>query len=169
MKKLLLSVLLIALLFPFQASGQNYRQAGIRTGYRGGLFLQMTSDASNTETGYNVMLGFYNNGIQVTGLRIIYENSLSEISPDLYFAWGYGGHTGFIITDNISYFGERYNFPDRRFCPVFGVDGWAAAEYRFRGIPLVISLNVKPYIELTIPAFVKIMPVDLGISVSYVF
>jgi hypothetical protein len=169
MKKLLLSVLLIAFLIPYQAFSQNYRQAGIRTGYRGGIFFQMTSNAGNTETGYNAMLGFNNNGIQITGLRIIYEYSISKISPDLFFAWGYGAHTGFIVTDNISYFGERYNFPDKRFCPILGVDGWAAAEYRFRDIPMIISLNLKPYVELTIPAFVKIMPIDLGISVSYVF
>lgn len=169
MKRLLLSVILIVFLFPILAYGQNLRQAGIRTGYRGGIFFQMTSDAGNTETGYNAMIGFNNNGIQITGLRIIYENSISGISPDLFFEWGYGAHAGFIVTDNISYFGERYNFGDRRFCPVLGADGWAAAEYRFRDVPVVISLNLKPFIELTIPSFVKIMPIDLGISVSYVF
>jgi hypothetical protein len=145
---------------PYQAKCQNYR---------GGLFFQTTTDAGNTETGYYAMLGFNNNGIQLTGLRIIYENPISKISPDLFFVWGYGAHAGFIVTDKISYFGESYRFPDKRFCPILGVDGWAAAEYRFRDIPVVISLNLKPYVELTIPAFVKIMPLDLGLSVSYVF
>jgi hypothetical protein len=55
------------------------------------------------------------------------------------------------------------------FYKVLGADGWLAAEYRFRDIPLNISLNLKPYAELTIPSFVKIMPGDIGISISYVF
>jgi hypothetical protein len=144
-------------------------QAGIRTGFRGGIFFQMPSYSGNKEIAYNAMLGFNNHGIQITGLRIIYETSISEISPDLYFAWGYGGHAGFIIKDYTYYYGENYNFTENRFCPVAGIDGWVAAEYRFREIPLIISLNLKPYVELSIPTLLRIMPIDLGISASYVF
>ena len=168
-RKLLIVPFLIMLLQPGAFSQDKMKQAGIRTGVRGGIFFQHTIPAGNAEIGYNAMLGFNNNGIQVTGLRIVYETALSEISPDLFLAWGYGGHAGFIVTNHVSYLGERYSFPDDRFCPVFGADGWLAAEYRFREIPLVISVNVKPYVELTIPAFVKLMPFDLGISVSYAF
>ena len=119
--------------------------------------------------GYNAMLGFNNYGIQLTGLRIIYETSLNDISPDLFFAWGYGGHAGFIYTDHVGFFGETYSFQSRRFCPVLGADGWLAAEYRVHEIPLNISLNLKPFVELTIPAFVRVMPFDFALSVSYVF
>ncbi len=170
MKKLYLIIITVIILLPSEASGQGiYRQAGVRTGFRGGIFVQVPSVAGNGEIDYNAMLGFNNSGIQLTVLRIIYETVISDISPDLYFAWGYGGHAGFIVTDHIGFLGERYNFEGDRFCPVFGADGWAAAEYRFREIPLIISVNVKPYVELSIPAFVKIMPADIGISVSYVF
>ena len=145
------------------------RQAGLRTGIRSGIFYQVTSDAGNAEIGYNALLSFSNNGLQLTGLRIIYETALTDISPDLFFAWGYGGHIGFIYTDHLGFLGERYRFERERFCPVIGADGWLSAEYRFRDIPLNISLNLKPYVELTVPSFVKIMPGDIGISVSYVF
>lgn len=170
MKKLFISILVIFILSPEFLSGQNAtKQVGFRTGFRGGIFYQITNEAGNAEIGYNAMLSFNNNGIQLTGLRIIYETSLSEISTDLFFAWGYGGHVGFIYADHLGFLGERYSFQGERFCPVFGADGWLAAEYRFRDIPLNISLNIKPYVELTIPSFVKIMPADIGISVSYVF
>lgn len=170
MKKLLLITIAVTLIIPnFTLAQEVRKQAGVRTGIRGGLFFQITTGSGNAEIGYNAMLGFNNNGIQVTGLRIVYETALTNISPDLYFSWGYGGHAGFIVTDHISYFGERYNFSNDRFCPVFGADGWAAAEYRFREVPVIIGLNIKPYVELTIPAFVKLMPGDIGISVSYVF
>lgn len=170
MKKLLISVSVLLILWPAHISGQMMmKQAGLRCGYRSGFFYQLTRESGNAEVGYNAMLGFNNNGIQVTGLRIIYETALSNISPELFFAWGYGGHVGFIYTDHIRYFGERYSFQGNRFSPVAGVDGWMAAEYRFRDVPVNISLNLKPFVELTIPSFVKIMPLDMGLSVSYVF
>lgn len=170
MKKQIILILLTIIFSPQLLSGQRLsQQAGLRTGYRGGIFYQITNKAGNAEVGYNAMLSFSNNGIQLTGLRIIYETPLTDISPDLFFAWGYGGHVGFIYTDHLGFLGERYSFNGERFCPLFGADGWIAAEYRFRDIPVNISLNLKPFVELTIPAFVKIMPGDIGISVSYVF
>jgi hypothetical protein len=170
MKKLFIIIITIIFLTPAIISGQMAsKQAGLRAGYRSGIFYQLTDYAGNAEAGYNLMLGFNNRGIQFTALRVIYETSIDEISPDLFFAWGYGGHLGFIYTNHLGFLGETYDFQGERFCPVFGADGWIAAEYRFREIPLNISLNLKPYIELTIPAFFRIMPADLGISISYSF
>jgi hypothetical protein len=164
-------IILIILLIPSGMiwSQSSSKQAGIRTGYRGGIFYHVRNEAGNAEIGYNAMASFNNNGIQITGLKIIYETSISDISPDLFFAWGYGGHLGFVYTDHLGFLGETYNFKGERFCPVLGADGWLAVEYRFHDIPLNISLNLKPFVELTFPSFVRIMPVDLGISVSYVF
>ena len=170
MKKLCFTFLILAVTASSVLMGQYGRQqAGLRMGYRGGIFYQVARDAGNAEIAYNAMLGFSNNGIQLTGLKIIYETSINKISPDLFFAWGYGGHVGFVNTDHLGFFGERYNFNGERLCPVLGVDGWLAAEYRFRHIPLNISLNLKPFIEFMIPSFLRLMPVDLGLSVSYVF
>jgi hypothetical protein len=170
MKRLLLTLLIIIIISPAMLWGQSgTRQAGLRTGVRSGIFYQVNGNAGNAEIGYNALLSFNNNGLQLTGLRIVYETALNKISPDLYFSWGYGGHIGFVYTDHLGYFGESYRFQGERFCPVLGADGWLAAEYRFRDIPLNISLNLKPFVELTIPAFVKIMPFDIGISFSYVF
>ncbi len=170
MKKFYSTFFILILLTSSLIKSQNVnRQAGLRTGYRGGFFYQLTSEAGNAEIGYNALLSFSNNGIQLTGLRVVYETSLSAISPDLFFAWGYGGHVGFTYTDHLGFLGERYSFRGERFCPLVGADGWLSAEYRFRDIPLNLSLNVKPFVELTFPAFVKIMPADVGLSVSYVF
>jgi hypothetical protein len=170
MKRLCFTLFILIVFTTLAAVGQNAtRQAGLRTGYRGGFFYQVVSEAGNAETGYNAMVSFSNNGVQLTGLRIVYETSISTISPDLFFAWGYGGHLGFIYTDHLRSLGENYTLPGERFCPVFGADGWMAAEYRFRNIPLNISLNIKPFVEFTVPSFVRIIPADLGLSFSYVF
>jgi hypothetical protein len=169
MKKLFVSVSLI-ILSSFLLTGQFVnKQAGLRTGYRSGVFYQVTSDAGNAEVGYYALMSFANNGVQLTGLKIVYETALSDISPDLYVAWGFGGHLGFVRTDHLGFLGERYNFQGEKLCPVMGADGWAAVEYRFRDIPLNISLNYKPFVEMTLPSIVKVMPWDIGISISYVF
>jgi hypothetical protein len=170
MKKFYFVFILVSLISSFTCFGQYAnKQAGLRTGFRGGLFYQVTGESGNAETGFLAMLGFNNKGIQLTGLRIISETPLTEISPDLYLAWGYGAHAGFIITDNIGFLGEKYYFRSERFCPLLGVDGWGSVEYRFRSIPLIVSLNIKPFIELTIPSFINLMPGDVGISVAYSF
>jgi hypothetical protein len=170
MRKTAPIIVMLALLFAADLSGQfTTRQAGVRIGSRSGIFYQVSSETGNAETGYNGMLSFNNDGVQFTGLKIVYENSLSGISPNLFFGWGYGGHAGFIYADHLRSMGEDYYFPDDRFCPLIGIDGWLAAEYRIRDIPVIVSLNLKPYFEITMPAFVRLMPGDFGVSISYVF
>src|SRR5664279_363189 len=98
MKRLLLTFFMIIGIFGSVIYGQNgTRQAGLRTGFRSGIFYQVTGNAGTAEIGYNVMMSFYNSGLQLTGLRIVYESALENISPDLFFAWGYGGHIGFVL------------------------------------------------------------------------
>jgi hypothetical protein len=170
MKKICIIITILTLSFCNFAKGQIAgRQAGIRNGPIGGLFYQVTEQTGNAETGYMAMVGFRKNGLQITGLRLFYEISLSEISPDFYLVWGYGAHAGFVITNQLSFLGEKYYFHSEKFCPLVGVDGWAAAEYRFRKIPLILSLNIKPYVELTTPSFVNVRPIDLGVSIAYSF
>lgn len=89
MKKLIFVFLILSLLPSSLAMGQlASRQAGFRFGYRSGIFYQMTTEAGSAEIGYNALLSFNNNGLQITGLKIIYENTLNSISPNLFFSWG---------------------------------------------------------------------------------
>lgn len=170
MNKKILFISSLIILTSLSLSAQlETRQAGFRMGYRSGIFYQVSQEAGTAEIAYNTMLSFQNSGVQVTGLKIIYETSLGDISPNLIFSWGYGGHAGFIYSDHVRFMGEDYYFPDDRFCPLLGVDGWVAAEYRISDIPLNVSLNVKPFVELTFPSFLKVTPWDFAVSISYVF
>lgn len=170
MKRLCFTITMVILVsLPAAVAQYGTRQAGFRMGYRSGIFYQVTQEAGTAEMGYNAMLSFQNHGVQVTGLKIIYETTLSSISDNLHFAWGYGGHAGFIYTDHVEYFGETYYYTSDRFSPVIGADGWLALEYRIHDIPLNVSLNLKPFVEITIPAFVRIMPADFAFSIAYVF
>ena len=170
MRNVFLLIFLLVLFPPVVLSGQvSTRQAGVRIGYRSGIYYQVSSETGNAESGYNAMLTFKNNGLQLTGLKIVYENSFNGISPNLFFGWGYGGHVGYVYSDHLRAMGEDYYFPDERFCPLLGIDGWLAAEYRIHDIPVIVSLNLKPCLEITIPAFVRLIPGDFGVSISYVF
>jgi hypothetical protein len=170
MKKILTALVFTIVIAPSFLSGQmGLQQAGFRFGYRSGIFYQVSSEAGNAEVAFNAMLSFRRNGIQVTGLKVIYETALNNISPDLYFGWGYGGHLGFVYSDHVNYRGDDYYFYEERFCPLFGIDGWITAEYRIFEIPVNVSFNLKPFIELTTPSFVRIVPWDFAISISYVF
>jgi hypothetical protein len=170
MKKAVITLLLTIILFPSYVSGQmGLKQVGFRFGYRSGIFYQTSSVAGNTNAAFNAMLSFRRNGIQFTGLRIIYETTLNGISPDLYLGWGYGGHLGFVYSDHLKFRGDDYYFYGERFCPLVGIDGWITAEYGIREIPVNISLNLKPFVELTTPSFVRIVPWDFALSISYVF
>ncbi len=170
MNKKILFISSLIILTSLSLSAQlETRQAGFRMGYRSGIFYQVSQEAGTAEIAYNAMLSFQNSGVQVTGLKIIYETSLGDISPNLIFSWGYGGHAGFNYSDHVRFMGEDYYFPDDRFCPLLGVDGWVAAEYRISDIPLNVSLNVKPFVELTFPSFLKVTPWDFAVSISYVF
>jgi hypothetical protein len=170
MKRCLLLIFLTLLMISAKVSGQmSTRQAGLRLGYSSGIFYQVSSEAGNAEVAYNAMLSFRKSGVQFTGLKIVYETSLDRISPDLFFGWGYGGHVGFVYSDHLQFLGEDYYFHGEKFCPLFGIDGWLGAEYRVHEIPLNISLNIKPFVEITLPSFVRLMPGDVAVSISYVF
>jgi hypothetical protein len=170
MKKLLPLILLIFFLSAGFINGQMaIRQAGARLGYTSGIFYQVGSDAGNAEIAYNMMLSFRKHGVQFTGLKIIYETTLDAISHDLYFGWGYGGHLGFIYDDHVKFMGEDYYFTGERFCPLIGGDGFLTFEYRVHEVPLAVSLNFKPFIELTFPSFIRLMPGDVALSISYMF
>jgi hypothetical protein len=170
MKKFYFTLFVLLFLVSSEVKSQyGSRQAGFRMGYRSGIFYQASHDAGSAEIAYNAMLSFRKDGVQFTGLKIVYQTTLDRISPNLYFGWGYGGHVGFIYSDHLKFMGEDYYFYGDHFCPLLGVDGWFATEYRIHEIPLNISLNVKPFVELTIPSFVQIVPWDFAISISYVF
>lgn len=170
MKKEITLITLAIVLFPCWLNGQMaIQQVGFRLGYSSGIFYQVGSEEGNAEIAYNALLSFRDNGVQFTGMRIVYQTTLDGISPNLYFGWGYGGHIGFINSDHIKFRGDDYYFHGERFCPLFGIDGWLTAEYRIHEIPVNVSLNMKPFVELTVPSFFRIVPWDFAVSVSYVF
>lgn len=170
MKKRILAItLMVAVTVLSAAAQEGSRQAGMRFGYSYGLYYQSTAPAGNSEVGALLMATFRKGGFQATGIKTTYEYALGSLSPDFKLVWGYGGHIGFMVTDNISSMGEDYYFPDTRFLPLIGVDGYAGLEYTIPGIPVTLNVNVKPFVEMITPAFFRFVPYDFGFSVAYIF
>jgi hypothetical protein len=170
MKRILLFVSILMILAVMPASAQfTNQQAGMRFGYTFGMYYQVTSPAGNSEVGALIIASFRKGGLQATGIRIAYEYALGSLSPDFRLVWGYGGHVGFMVTDDISSMGRTYNFPEERFLPLIGADGYAGIEYTIPPIPVTLTLSYKPFVEMAMPAFFRVVPYDFGFSVAYKF
>ena len=166
--KIIIAGILLLILKPITAQVTE-NHIGIRGGVNSGIYFQNLVSAGTSEKAFYIMLSASRNDARVTVLHVIYETSLSEITENLFFTWGYGGHAGFVITDHAYFLGEKYQFPYERFRPVAGIDGWAGIEYRFISIPLVIGLNYKPYFEIMVPGMISFEPGDFGFSIAYRF
>lgn len=142
---------------------------GFRGGIHSGIYYQNLVSAGTAEISFFAMLSANSSSVRVTAMRLVYETSLSEISDNLFFTWGYGAHIGFSVADHTYFLGRRYQFPNESFKPLIGVDGWGGLEYRFIEIPLTVGLNAKPFLELMVPGFINIQPGDIGLSFAYIF
>ncbi|MFA4851420.1 MAG: hypothetical protein WC868_07775 [Bacteroidales bacterium] len=76
------------------------------------------------------------------------------------FFWGAGGHVGL-------YKGINYNQSDKNKVQTVGVDVIAGVEWKLPHVPLLLSLDVKPYVDINYrdqPDFI-----DAAIALKYLF
>ncbi len=165
MKKIFLPILLaICLSSQSQYSG---REVGIRGGITSGItYRQYLEDNFS----YEGLLSFRQYGLQFTLLRQIHEQALFDVSDNLYMVYGYGAHAGFFYDSEYKLFMyNRVYYPERRFSPVIGIDGFGALEYRLSSFPLTIALDYKPFFEISAYQFFKISIWDIAFAVKYRF
>ncbi len=165
MKKLLPALLLLMSLSVYgQYTG---RMAGLRGGITSGLtFRQYLEDNFS----YEGLLSFRQDGMQFTLLRQISEQTLFNVSDNLYMVYGYGAHAGFFYSSEYRLFlNNRVIYPERRFSPVVGVDGYGGLEYHFTSLPLIVGLDYKPFFEVSAYQFFKMSIWDMAFTVKYSF
>ena len=135
MKKILLiSFLFIALTIGLNA--QEYRtSAGLRAGVPYGFTIKHFMSEANAFEG---ILASRWGGVVVTGL---YENEhWTGEYPGLNWFWGFGGHLGF--WDNTPYYSTT------NMGAIIGADAILGLEYTFDEIPLNLSLDLLPSVNL---------------------
>jgi hypothetical protein len=151
----------------FASAQDNGKEVGLRGGITSGItFRQYLEDNFS----YEGLLSFRKDGLQFTLLRQIHEQTLFDVSDNLYLVYGYGAHAGFFYASDYKIF--PYNhvyYPERRFSPLVGIDAYAALEYRLTSFPITIAFDYKPFFEVSAYQFFKISIWDMAFAVKYRF
>ena len=111
---------------------------GIRGGWYSGISVQhYLSEGEAVEGLFQIVRG----GINLTGLYELHEPL--SVADGFGFYYGAGGHFG-IYQEEQRLFGDRYSGSGG----VIGIDGIAGVEYIFDQIPLQLSLDYKPALNI---------------------
>ena len=162
------SILLFMLIFLFSglAMAQSYDFAiGIRSGGTSGLTLKKNYGASAIEG----IVGFWHDGFSVTGLWE--KNKMAFNEPGFNWYYGFGGHLA-VYGDNFdgkagpSWYHHPHEFDGSDLG--LGVDGIVGLEYKIPEVPIAVSLDLKPYLEVLTNggAFFSVDP-GLGVKVAF--
>lgn len=151
-KRFLLTVLSIVSLMTLGA--QDYQNAaGLRLGLSSGLTLKHFISTTDAVEG---ILTTRWGGFSVTGL---FERHKGAFNTDgLYFYYGGGAH---IASYNNLWFADNLNHT------LLGIDGIAGFEYIIEEIPINVSLDWKPYLNLI--GHTGFLGDELALSVRYMF
>lgn len=147
-------------------NSSTYKNAiGVRGGETSGItFKHMYSNSNAVEC----ILSFWPYTIGVTGL---FEKNINMNAPGLNFYFGAGGHVNMGSARYRAYYlhgrGE-YVYVKRASELAMGVDGIVGFEYKFKPIPLAISADVKPYLEVSSYGYVY-STLDPGIGIKLTF
>lgn len=156
MKKLFL-VLVIVISLNLVARSQDYKtSAGLRAGVPYGLTIKHFMSENNA---VEVLLASRWSGFVITGL---YENEhWTGEYPGLNWFWGFGGHVGFWDAGTNPRFNATYTGS------AIGIDGIIGLEYTFDEIPLNLSLDLLPTVNLF--GYSGWGGINSALSIRYVF
>lgn len=124
-----------------------YKNAvGLRAGETSGITYKHMFDNS---TAFEGILSVWPYTLGITGL---YEKNINMGEPGLNFYFGGGGHMNLGGARYRTYYlyGRReYVYVRRSGDIALGIDGVVGLEYKFKPIPLAISADIKPYLEIS--------------------
>jgi len=145
------------------SNSDSFRNAvGLRAGGTSGITYKRINNNSNA---FEAILGMWHNGLSLTALKEKYSYAGT---PGLWWYYGFGGHVA-AETNSSFYNGafDRYE-PYRTDALGLGVDGIVGLEYKIRPIPFAVSLDLKPFVEVTTEgnAFVALDPA-LGVKLTF--
>lgn len=151
--------------------GQYFEQrVGIRMGYTSGITGKIIKDRKVALEG---MLGFRQGGMQVYGLIEAQKPLLVDGIHDLQLYFGGGAHIGFVngVERYKSYnspSGDHY-YEEMVTGPVIGFDAIFGVEYTFIKVPLTISVDFKPFVELQSFKRLNANFYDFSFGIKYTF
>lgn len=149
---------------PGPAMGSSYSTAiGLRGGETSGLTIKHFFGGSAAIEG---IFGFWHHGFTAT---VLYEQHVSAFgAAGLNWYYGAGGHVA-IHTHNTYYgYGHRRNgyYDNDNFG--LGVDGIVGLEYKIPQVPIALSIDLKPFIEVISNGNIY-GTLDPGIGIKFAF
>jgi hypothetical protein len=155
----LLSLFLVTMTIAVSNAQKNYNNAlGVRMGYWPGItFKHFVSQRGAFEAIVNTRW----HGFMFHGLYEIHHKAFNE--PGFNFYYGFGGHAGYWRVGRFSHpwYDDRGNYS------AFGLDGILGLEYSFSQIPLNLSVDWKPMLNLV--DWTGLWVDDVGLSVRIYF
>jgi len=163
LRGLILGVLVTSL-FVLDIKAQYSTAFGLRIGGTSGLDVKHFYKSSKAFEG---IIGTFGNGISFTGL--IEKYSPVYNAQGLYVYYGGGAHLAIYNgrSDHYSYFGREINYYKNNDVGL-GINGIVGLEYRLpEDIPISISLDLKPFIELGTGGYVTFAP-DPSLGIKFI-
>lgn len=149
------TLILLAFLMSIIAGAQSYNHAlGLRGGFNNGLTYRYYNSQSHA---YEFILSPRWGGFSLTGLIEHFRPLGNE--PGLSWFYGYGMHVG-------TYASGRRNVPPANDNLLLGVDGIIGIDYKFQGVPLNISLDAKPELNI-VPYFWDLINFNLSFRFTF--
>jgi hypothetical protein len=142
-------ILIVFLFFSLSlVKAQDYENAvGLRLGMSSGLTFKHFISTNDALEG--ILSSHFSNGFNLTGL---YERHTGAFDTEnLYFYYGAGAHLGSSDVNQVA----------------IGIDGIVGLEYILTEIPINISLDWKPALNLI--GSTDFWPFELGLSARYMF
>lgn len=165
MKKLFIIPLLLILLFRVNAQESSI---GLRCGGLSAVTYKYVDEKGH---GFELMLGQQKNGMKFTGLVERHRSPNFYHTTDLKVYTGIGGHVGYTryMVKESRLEGDTWYYREANHTsPVIGGDFILGAEYTFERVPVSLSLDYKPYVELFGEENFRIDLWDFGFSVRYI-
>lgn len=169
MKKAAITILI--LVFASSAFSQVFeKQVGLRLGVTPGITGKIIKD---DRTAIEGMVGFRNEGVQFYGLVESYHPLIKTDKVHWMMYFGGGGHVGWINGyEKVRRWSNSYGYyyEDVRVSGmVLGIDGVIGTDYTFPKVPITLSIEFKPFVELQDFRRVEVNFWDFGFGIKYSF
>ena len=163
--------IILTLLLTVSAFSQVFeKQIGLRLGVTPGITGKIIKD---DKTAIEGILGFRNGGIQIYGLVESYHALIKTNTQHWMMYFGGGGHLGYVNGyDKVRRWSNSagYYYEEQRIAgPVFGIDGVIGTDYTFHKVPITLSIEFKPFVELQDFRKFKVNFWDFGFGIKYSF
>ena len=165
------AIITLFLLFAFSTFSQVYeKQVGLRLGVTSGFSGKVIKD---NRTAIEGIFGFREGGVQIYVLLESYHPLIKTNKTHWMMYFGGGGHVGYIDgynrvrrwSNSAGYYYEEQRISG----PVIGLDGVIGTDYTFNKVPITLTLEFKPFLELQSFSKFHVNFWDVGFGIKYSF